>query len=329
MNRIRKIFAALMLSAAACLCVNADSHYGALIEAIESKNIAKVRHIISITDDVDCREYDGWGIYIPRPTPLMYAAEYNFADAAKLLIDAGAEINASFVINRGGFRDDGSVLAIAVRHESADVVKVLLDAGAVDIGGALTVVIRRRSIGYDEEVWKKNLVTWNDSAGVEKLLKEAAMNVNKKDSWKETALRYAAMHNYVDVARRQIKAGADVNEGYNPPLVYAAEWNSVDVAKLLIKAGADVNERYEPPLVCAAAYNSVNVAKLLIKAGADVNMKDHYGFTAADYAYAQDYKDMVKLLIKAGADANEMKNSALRLQKKAFSLLNPPPRYGK
>lgn len=326
MNRIRKIFAALMLSAAACLCVNADSHRDALIEAIESKNIAKVRHIISVMGDVDCRENDRLSIY--TRTPLMYAAVHNFADAAKLLIDAGAEINASFVIDWGVFSDDGSVLAIAVRHESADVVKVLLDAGAVDIGGALTVVIRRRSINYDEKVWKKNLVTWNDSAGVEKLLKKAAMNVNKKDSWKETALRYAAMHNYVDVARRQIKAGADVNEGYNPPLVYAAEWNSVDVAKLLIKAGADVNEGNDPPLVCAAAYNSVDVAKLLIKAGADVNMKDHYGFTAADYAYAQDYKDMVKLLTKAGADANEMKNGALRLQKK-FHLLNPPPSYGK
>jgi ankyrin repeat protein len=69
-------------------------------------------------------------------------------------------------------------------------------------------------------------------------------------------------------------------------LYYASRMNNLDLVKKLIRYGVDVNSHYYnmTPLMEAATNGHADIVEYLIKNGADVNAQDEIGTTSLIYA---------------------------------------------
>lgn len=86
--------------------------------------------------------------------------------------------------------------------------------------------------------------------------------------------------------------------GKSTPLGIAIQKGEIDLVKKLVEYGADVNEKSfgMTPLMIAARYNKVEIIKILLANGANINAKDDKGFTALKYAELSLATDAAALL---------------------------------
>ena len=157
-------------------------------------------------------------------TALMVAALNHCYDVAKLLVEAGAEVNLQ--------SDDGlTALKAASTEGYLDIMKLLINAHA-DINAKEKVNLWTALISAAGE---------NQLAAVE-LLIEAGANVDFKDKWGRTALIVAAERGFPTIAKALIDANADVNVIILPPGITALERAKAnghsDIASMLKAAGA-------------------------------------------------------------------------------------------
>lgn len=242
----------------------------------------------------------------------MYAAGHNATDTMKLLIKAGANVNARSSDVSG--RENGTVLIEAVDANAVDAVKLLLASGAdVNI---------RPLHGYTA-LWS---AVYDNFPELVDILIAAGANVNENNIGIATygsILMYAANKNLPDIMKKLIAAGADVNlrlKYDETALMWAAKKNAVDAIQVLLDAGADINavslydSSYHTDSYTALMYavdkENLEAVKALIKAGADVNIRSDertFGCMALMQAAHNSGKgavDIVQALIDAGADAN-------------------------
>jgi ankyrin repeat protein len=217
---------------------------------------------------------DGYG-----REPLSYAAEGGHEAVVKLLVEAGADVDA-----QGGDYGNvlygsefGNPLYAASRGGHEAVVKLLVEAGAdVDAKGER----------YDDNALQA--ASYGGHEAVVKLLVEAGANV---------------------------EAGADAQgQDYGSALYTASVFGHEAVVKLLVEAGADVdapgghfgNVLYAPEfgnaLYAASRGGHEAVVKLLVEAGADVDAKGTRFGNALQAASDHGHEAIVKLLVEAGAN---------------------------
>jgi ankyrin repeat protein len=200
---------------------------------------------------------------------LHWAAYHDRADAAKLLLAAGAGAKAE---NRYGV----TPLSLACTNGNADLVRVLLAAGAdpnMTLRGGETVLMTAARTGRPGPV---------------KALLDAGAKVDAKDRKGQDALMWAAADGHAEVVELLIKAGANpkarLKSGFTP-LLFAAREGRIDVVRALLKAGVDANEAIETDrktggygakngtsaLILAVENGHFELAMVLVKAGADPN----------------------------------------------------------
>jgi ankyrin repeat protein len=82
------------------------------------------------------------------------------------------------------------------------------------------------------------------------------------------------------------------------PLCVAIYKGEIDLVKKLIEYGANVNEKSNglTPLMMAARYNRVEIIKLLLAHGAHLKEKNENGITALKYAELSNAKEAVAFL---------------------------------
>ncbi|MEZ4838537.1 ankyrin repeat domain-containing protein [Flavobacterium sp.] len=85
---------------------------------------------------------------------------------------------------------------------------------------------------------------------------------------------------------------------YATPLCVAISKGEVDVVKKFIEYGADINETTNglTPLMYAARYNQVEIIELLLAKGANIKAKDERGFTALNHAENSKATEAIALL---------------------------------
>ena len=280
--------------------------------------------------------------YIGMTADVQIISKEKFLEFAKLLIDAGADVNAK--------DNDGlTALMVAANNRNSEVVQELINAGA-DVNA-------KSFVGMTALMFAAK----KGDSKITKALMNAGADVNAKDMNGSTPLIYAATSNKnPEVIRTLVELGADVNakdnEGNTALSIAKQENASPEIIKLLtgkntnfldvnwwktatledvkteIANGADVNlevkydETHSTPILGMAiakfimnpndSNNDENykIIELLIDAGADVNakMKNVYVSLKEEiplliFAFAaKNYKSIkvMEKLIDAGADIN-------------------------
>ncbi len=246
-----------LLAAAGVAGAAAPADDLSLVEAARQQQAAAVRGLLAEGAPVNASRADG-------VTPLHWAAQWDDAEIAGLLIDAGA--NASSADQYGV-----TPLALACTNASAGMVGRLLEAGA-DAGAAQangeTVLMTCARSGVGDAVDR---------------LMAAGADVNASEIHHgQTPLMWAAWEGHTDVVEGLIDHGADVDArtttGYTALLLAAREGDEA-VSRALLDAGADVNAvagDWTSALVVATIRGHVDYVDLLLSRGADPNIGPGY-----------------------------------------------------
>ena len=201
-------------------------------------------------------------------TAIMEAASNGHKEIVKVLIDAGAEVNAQDDLNN-------TALIEAAKKGHKSIVEMLLDAGAnVNIQEKIrgnTAIIEAASNGHKETF---------------EVLIKAGANINDINTI-STLLIYAAKNGWEDKVTTFIDKGANIKT-LNEALIEAAKNGHKEVVKILIGAGVDVNAKEDIlnyTVIMEAANNGhKETVEVLIDAGADLTIKNNKGKTVLDIA---------------------------------------------
>lgn len=257
-------------------------------------------------------EPSGMRFFEAGPTELMKAAKTGDVRQAKVLVEAGSDLDAQ---NRSGL----TALFIAAIARQYDMGEWLLDAGAdpnVVAGNGATVLTFAISVGADD--WVRLLLARGSNPDVDR-----SIHFGKNA---HSALAFAAAAGSLDVVTALIEEGADLKKD-GPEALNFAVWNShVEVAELLLGRGIDINARWtrsrrsiqpQPAvtvLQTAAQRGWNRFVEDLLARGAKVNAIGRNGHTALYYATIGGHLGTAKLLLHSGATVTKaILAEALRL----------------
>ena len=296
-------------------------------EAAASGDIEQLRALLDAGGDPNEKETD------ENYSPLLEAAYHDHADAARLLLHAGADMYAP---TEGA----ETPLLMAVQHGSLAVFRLLVERGyQMDAQRDNAPWMLTQSAGHGHI----EMVRWLLAQGVK---------ADETDFQGCTALTYAAHSDHLDVVEELLRAGADVNhrdDDTETVLMWAADHEgNADVLRSLLLAGADVNARNDTEstalswtmrhgdlqmigalldagadvnaagVLINAAYNGYTSAvRLLLEHKVDISVTDARGLTALAHAKNRGHREVVNLLRQAEADR------FLRETGNTY----PPPRY--
>lgn len=238
-------------------------------------------------------------------TPLMLAASIGSVDAMKVLMEAGADVNAADNFGATplmfGIRDMAKVRVLVdagarVNEKSKQNQTALLLAASNtgSIETARLLVARgadAKVVGASGRTTLIMAANQNDLAMVQYFL-DQGVNVNAVDSTDKsghTALMAAAAQSNTAMVKALIQKGADVN-------MAATDASSVKNGPLAFKG--------RTALMMAAPYGSPDMIRVFLDAHANVNAQDIAGMTPLMFAVASENQDpeVIKMLLAAGAD---------------------------
>jgi ankyrin repeat protein len=303
--------------------VNAKETWGdttALMWAVSQRHPAAVKLLVERGADVNAhskfvpsttgRGFEGTTPVAPKSgqsiqehaggllTPLMFAAREADLESARILIGAGADVNAVD-------GDGKDALGLALFNGSYDVASLLIDSHAdvnhADAQGFTPLywaVDRRNMETAPNFPW---MVTTDPLPLIKKLL-DAGANPN------------AVINN---TPRARMREGSP-RIVYATALMRAAFSGDLETTKLLLSRGADphiMSKDRETTLMAACGTGFINgyskgrsvaerleVVKLLVELGEDVNAADNYGITPLMVAANMGEVSIIQYLIDKGAD---------------------------
>ena len=225
-------------------------------------------------------------------TPLHHATGFGTLATVKLMLDNGAEVNAT---NRRG-----STPIFWGIHDEAKV-RLLLERGA-DIHAKLN----------DGRMLVYQAASLGNGLPILRLLLEKGAKADTKLLTGNTPLMAASGTAKLEAMALLIEKGVDVNAKSatgTTALMAAATSGNSQAVKMLLAKGADANvmgKRGQTALADAAMSGNEESVKMLLDAGAKVDVADERGYTALLAAAGSDAAPagVVKMLLAKGADKN-------------------------
>jgi len=222
-------------------------------------------------------------------TPLYLASRQGHLEAARFLVECGADVTAED-------RDGWTALHVASLVGHLDLARLLTERGA-DVtargeGGSTPLHIASHAGDLD----------------LAQLLIEHGTDMTDQDDDGCTALHVASLEGHLDLAQLLIERGADVTAQSRvraTPLHVASSQGHLDLARLFIERGANVTAQDEDgltPLHVVSSRGDLDLAQLLIERGANMTDQDEGEWTALHVALSRGHLDLARLLIRRGAD---------------------------
>ena len=200
-------------------------------------------------------------------TALTIAVHYGFFNFAKILLFAGADIEAS---NLNGT----NALRYAAYNGKTEVMEFLIRMGA-------NIEAQGQS-GHTP----LHMAVLGDELDAAKLLISEGAIINAIDEISNTPLHNAVHYGYIDIIQLLVENGADVNVRNNDnnwtPLHNAVAGGQSEVVIFLIDKGSEINAKSikeETALHFAALYGHEYITDLLLTEGADIEAKNIDGLT--------------------------------------------------
>ena len=234
--------------------------------------------------DVDAEADDGL-------TAVLAAAQENHPDVMKVLIDAGADIEAR------DNSDGRTPLHVVSQRGHIRAVEVLIRAGAgvCYTNDGNTCLVLAAGNGHTETV--------------RTLLYTPEMDVNQSNTLGFTPLHLAVLKKHSNVVQVLINAGADIEaKGFDgsSPLHCVCEVGELEIAKMLVEAGADVcvvDDSSETSLIRSARDGYTEIVRYLASfREVDVNHRNLSGHTALYIARQKQHAGVVQILLEHGAE---------------------------
>ncbi len=280
-------------------------------QAIRNDDLAALKNLAA-SADINARDQRG-------ATPLMYAAAFGNAGQVKLLLEAGADVNARNAFNASALIWAGgdAVKSRMLIERGADVnvrtqqgrTPLLMAAKRQGNGDLIQLLLAK---GADPHAaGDASLLPAAQSGDIEimRLLIERGADVNAVAyRWGETPLHNAAASGSVQAVRLLLAKGAKIDAalrtgmtavrggtsvetgiGTMTALMWAAPSGSPEMISVLLEAGSNVNAQdirgmSSLMLAVASETQDIEVVKRLLRAGADVNTRSTSGATALDWA---------------------------------------------
>ena len=263
-------------SLACALCAHLfafAAHGSEVADAARQGDAAGVRTLLESGASTELNAHGRDGM-----TPLLWAAQANDLEIARLLLRAGADANLG---NRYGI----TPLWLAATNRSPSLVTLLLEHGAdASVGmphGETPVMAAARS-GDAESI--RLLI----AAGADPNVAETTLG--------ETALMWAAAEDQADAIRALVAGGADTARASHVLDLPPMNWLNIGMVSTVLPVGG------WPPLLFAGRENAPAAALALIEVGADPNIRDPDGLTALNVAIMNAHYDFAVALLEAGAD---------------------------
>ncbi|MHC4661208.1 MAG: ankyrin repeat domain-containing protein [Planctomycetota bacterium] len=267
--------------------------------AVELKYINAVDLFLGKGADPDARTVDTSGMlsHPPSPpmwqdlTPLHVAVFNRQLEAARILIDGKADINAQ---NASG----STPLLLAVMNNRERIIRLLLDKGAdLYASGRNQTPPLHFAAGYGSEK-------------IVKMFLSKGPDLTVKGQY-GTPLHHAVVNGRFENVKALITGGADVNarnHAGEAPLHRNALSGQKRITEYLIEHGANVNLKDNDgraALYWAVGNGNKGVVEVLVKNQADVNSMGAFGYTPLDNTRNHQDKSITNLLRSHGAKTGE------------------------
>jgi len=273
----------------------------ALMFAAAENNAAAVKVLVEAGADMNVHskvwnfpeykyETNGMAVFqLPRGgwTALMYAARQNAMDAAAMLADLKADLNATDP-------DGTTALQLAILNVHYDLAALLLKKGAdpnvADNSGmtALYAAADMRSPAGMMTRPNPKLTDEIDAAEMIKILLEHGANPN------------ARLKKPIIGRHNNLVGDTSLGEG-TTPLMRAAKTNDLAVMRLLLDSGADPTLTVKDRMTTAMMASSLEAVKLLVEHGVDVNAFNTNGQTILHNAAARGANTIIQYVAEKGA----------------------------
>uniref|UniRef100_A0A663FBK7 [histone H3]-lysine(9) N-methyltransferase n=1 Tax=Aquila chrysaetos chrysaetos TaxID=223781 RepID=A0A663FBK7_AQUCH len=203
-----------------------------------------------------------------KRTPLHAAAQKGYLEICHLLLQAGANINATDKLRRTPLME-----AVANNHVEA-----------------ARYMVRRGGCVYskDGSTCLHHAAKNGNLEMVDLLLSTGQVDVNAQDNGGWTPIIWAAEHKHIEVIRRLLTRGADVtltDNEENICLHWASFTGSAEIAEVLLNAQCDlhaVNFHGDTPLHIAARESYHDCVILFLSRGADPEVRNKEGDSPLD-----------------------------------------------
>ncbi|HKB10793.1 MAG TPA: ankyrin repeat domain-containing protein, partial [Vicinamibacterales bacterium] len=288
-----------------------DPRVAGLVAAVRAQSTDAVAKLLASNSDA-AKSRDAAG-----STLLHHAAAFGSIDTMKLLLDAGADVNAA---NRRrstplhwSLHDEAKVRLLLSRGAAINAKQVegrtsLYIAASMGQGASLVKLLLEN--GANPALATANGMTPLMAASVRgdveamTLLVDKNADVNTRNGAGETALMFAATNGSRAAVKFLIDHGADAkatSKRSETALGNASTSGVEETVRMLLDQHADVNSRNirgYSPLMLAASSDTVpaGAVKLLLAAGADKTYVGDYDETAIDFATKRGDTEVARLL---------------------------------